>query len=443
MKIFGIKVPFTEREKKQSFVYEWPVPGMLGEFLGTEHNLSHYQIMKYYEGCQPVATVIDIIVDALVNLPLRIEIEKKIQEKHEILSLLTTPHPDYSGRLFMSVLVTHFLLTGECYVFAGGNFRIPPRILAPISPNNLNVIQGDDGFVSSFEITGLSYTGKFKRHVKNNTRLYLANPIMQIKQIRRFTTHDNSQLRGQSKLLSAVIDIKQHISGGRHNYRTLTKGGRLTMLFSIKDDMSNTRFREAKNQIINEFAGDTGGNSIAVVNSNQLDVTEMGKSNRDMDFAQLQSMTEKAIAKRYNVPIPLISDEMSTYNNLTTAYEALYDNAVIPVANQILDGLSDFLFPRFNLNPQLARLIVDTSEIAAISKRQAEIAEKRRKSYVWTDNELRTAQGLKAMQNGDRIFRPSSWVNDDEPIIDEEIENNVRLVSATDNEASETGRNAL
>lgn len=47
------------------------------------------------------------------------------------------------------------------------------------------------------------------------------------------------------------------------------------------------------------------------------------------------------------------------------------------------------------------------------------------------------------MQNGDRIFRPSSWVNDDEPIIDEEIENNVRLVSATDNEASETGRNAL
>lgn len=112
------------------------------------------------------------------------------------------------------------------------------------------------------------------------------------------------------------------------------------------------------------------------MNSNQLDVTEMGKSNRDMDFAQLQSMTEKAIAKRYNVPIPLISDEMSTYNNLTTAYEALYDNAVIPVANQILDGLSDFLFPRFNLNPQLARLIVDTSEIAAISKRQAEIAEK-------------------------------------------------------------------
>lgn len=204
------------------------------------------------------------------------------------------------------------------------------------------------------------------------------------------------------------------------------------MLFSIKDDMSNARFRDAHNDIINEFSAEGEGNSIAVVNANQLDVNEMGKSNRDMDFANLQAMTEKAIAKRYNVPIPLISDENSTYNNLTLAYEALYDNAVIPIVNQILDGLSELLFPRFNIEPEFARLVVDTSGIAAIAQRQAEIAVSRRSSHVWTENELRNAQGLEAIKNGDCIYRPSSWVNDEQ--LEKEAEDEARLLSSEESE---------
>lgn len=424
MKVFGRKIPFTRPEKKQNRQIEWSIPGSLGELLAIRGTLSYYDAMKYYEGCQPVATVIDIIVEALVNLPLCIKIEDELHDKHEILSLLKSPHPDYTGRLFLQIIATHFLLTGECYVFAGGSIRQPPRLLAPISPNNVSLIEGSDGFVNTFEVMGYSYCGKFQRKIKNDQRAYIANPLMQIKQIRRFSTQDNSQLRGQSKLTSAIMDVKQHLAGGRHNFRTLTKGGRLTLLFSIKESMSQEQFRNARNNIINEFSDEGQGNSIAVINANQMNIEEMGKSHRDMDFVTLQMMTEKAIAKRYNVPIPLISDESSTYNNLTTAYEALYDNAVLPTANQLLDGLSDLLFPRYNLNPQTSRLIADPSGIAAIAQRQADIAEKRRKSYVWSDNELRHEQGLKPIDNGDNIYRPSSWVNDEQL----EAEKEARLV---------------
>lgn len=124
----------------------------------------------------------------------------------------------------------------------------------------------------------------------------------------------------------------------------------------------------------------------------------MGNSNRDMDFAHLQSMTEKAIAKRYNVPVQFVSDDASTFNNITTAYESLYDNAVIPVLEDILDGMSNILFPRFNLDPQTSRIKVNVGQIIALAKRSATVAEKRRNSFTYTDNEIRAGFGLEPIK---------------------------------------------
>lgn len=403
-----------EKKSNNPQPYGNVVPGVLGQFLGTEGAISNSQALNFYESCQAVATIIDLIAESAADAPLLLTINDKPVQTHPLLSLMKTPHPDYTGRLFMNVLVTHYLLTGECYVFAGGSIRQPPRMLAPISPCNVTVEQQENGFASAYQVSNMMYAGYYKRQKRKNTVNFYSSNLTQLKQIRRFSLKDNSGLRGQSKLSSVVLDVRQNLEGGKHNLRTLIKGGRLTLVFNIRDDLSYEKFRNAKNAIINDFSGANGGNSIAVLNANQLDVKEMGNSNRDMDFAILQAMTEKAIAKRYQVPLQLISDETSTYNNMTTAYEALYDNAVIPVLNEILAGLSDLLFPRFNLDPQTARIKVNVAKMVALAKRTSIVAEKRRSSYTYTDNEIRAGFGLEAIKGGESVYRPAAWTKDED-----------------------------
>lgn len=398
--------------------FEVPVGGAIGELLGTGR-MTPAQAFKFYRECQAVATVIDIIAESIADLPLFLEISGKVFDQHEILDFLNKPHDEYTGRLFKTTLATHFLLAGTGYVFAGGNFRNKPLQLAPISPRNVSPTKGGDGFVDNFVVSGMMYSGNYAKNRWLGRRVFLASPLMQLKQIRRFSTEDNSQIDGESKLAAAAMDVRQNLQGSKHNLKTLTKGGRLTLLFSIKDEMSSEKFQETKNMIMAQYSGDQG-NSIGVVNANQIDVQEMGLNNRDMEFAALQGMTEKAIAKRYGVPLPLISDDAATYNNLATAYQALYDNASFPVCNQLLDGLGDLLFPRYKLDPSKARFRIDEAQIPAIAMRQAEIAEKKRKAGVYKDNEIRGDMGLAPIGDGDVIYRPANLLpgmqsNDEQP----------------------------
>lgn len=415
---------FWERKlekKNNGEVVEIPVDGSLGEFLGLGQNMTSHQAFTFYRDCQGVATVIDGIAELIPELPLYLEIDGEVVTDHEVLSLLKSPHPDYTGRLFMTSLATYFLLTGEAYIFAGGNFRYPPLMIAPISPANVATIQGDDGFSSAFQIGSMMYQGVYKRVKLDKRWIFLNSKQKQIKQIRRFSTKDNSQYNGESKLLAAANDVRQNLAGTKHNINTLVKGGRLTLLFSILEDLNPEKFAEAKEQIISQYSSDQG-QSIAVVKGSQIDVKEMGVTNKDMDFATLQKMTEKAIAKRYNYPLALISDDSSTFNNLSTAYQALYDNCVMPVARQLYDALGALLLPRYNLDPALVHLKVDDSSVPAIALRMAEIAQTRRNSYTWKENELRAGQGLDPLEDGDKVYRPANLMASDDGDDDDDTE---------------------
>lgn len=396
--------------KGHSNEVQLPVNGALGELLGITNHMTHSQAFKFYRECQAVSTVIDGIAEHAADLPIVLSINGELQTEHPLLDLLQNPHPDYTGRLYFTALATHYLLTGECYTFLGGNFRMPPRLLAPISPLNVSALQGTDGFCASYQVGGMMYSGLYNRTKYQGYWFYLDNNMKALKQIRRFSTHDNSQMNGESKLISASADVRQNLAGSMHNLNTLIKGGRLTLLFNIKDDMDPINFQDAKNEIIARYSGPQGA-SIAVVKGEQVDVQELGSSNRDMDFVNLQQMTEKAVAKRYNYPLQLISDNNSTYNNLTTAYEALYDNCVVPLSKEIFDGLGHCLLPRFGLDPRNTEIMVDTTHIPAIALRNAELTLKRRQASIYTEDELRETAGLDPIPDGEAIFRPANLVS--------------------------------
>lgn len=145
----------------------------MGQFLGIDGPIQAKQAFHYYENCQAVATVIDIISEAAANVPLVMIQNKITKPNHPLLELLKSPHPDYTGRLLMNVLVSHYLLTGECYLFAGGNIRQSPRILAPISPCNVTVEQQENGFAAGYQVSNMMYTGYYKRKNVQNALIFI------------------------------------------------------------------------------------------------------------------------------------------------------------------------------------------------------------------------------------------------------------------------------
>ena len=434
LSIFNKKPASVEPVEEKSYTNAPVVPNALSRLLGKETGLSYSDCFSFYERSEPVASVIDLIAENFAHLPIYLEVNGQIIKDHPVLDLLKQPDDDYSGQLFLTIIATYYLICGEVYVLGVGNVNFPIHTLVPINPLNVTVTQGSNGLAETFEITGQSYRGTYVRKTMNaasKRRVFVNGGVGQLKQIRRFSSKDNSQFRGESKMTAIAANIRLSLAGIRHNQKVLNKGGFLSLLFSIKDDMSFLKFQEVKQQIHDQYSG-TESESVAVVNANQIDVSELGLNPKDMDFAAMETMVQKSIAKRYNVPLQMVNDQTSSYNNLSTAYQQLYDACVLPLASDILGGLGAMLLPRFDIDASKAKLCVDTEKVPSLAFRRAELAEKKRASYAVTDNEIRRCLHLPDVERGDQIYRPAGWVSDEQ--MDEVTEPSV----ARDNDTSQS-----
>ena len=117
-----------------------------------------------------------------------------------------------------------------------------------------------------------------------------------------------------------------------------------------------------------------------------------------MDFAKLQTMAKQSVALQYKVPLPLISTEASTFSNVSTSRLALYDDAVLPLADRIFGGLTELLIPWYKQDPAKVVITYDLDSITALAGRRNEDLKLRRDLNIETLNEFRTAIGREPVE---------------------------------------------
>jgi len=78
-----------------------------------------------------------------------------------------------------------------------------------------------------------------------------------------------------------------------------------------------------------------------------------------MDFLNTMKETAKYVASAFGVPLPLIDNDASTFNNLEQAKERLYTDTVIPLMDEFIGGISAWLLPRYGEGLEL-RLDLDS-----------------------------------------------------------------------------------
>lgn len=407
---------------------QWPIkfskqePEQKSMALGTSQSLGSFLMfgngsaatpagaLSLYDKSTAVSIPVNMVADAFASISPIIKFKDAIIDDHEVLSLLNNPSPFYSQTLFFEMLAKDYLVTGESEIVALGGINRPPIELQPISPRNISVNEMQNGINGMFIVSGNTLSGQYTlKHVRNRIR-YLDGNLREIKQIRNYSTRNNSMLRGQSLLVSASKETLQHIKGGDHNISLLDNGGHVSLVFHFDADLNPDEFDATRTRVREQYAGTHNAGLIGVTSGGKLDIKEMGTNNKDMDFANLQQMAQRAVALQYKVPLPLLTTDASTFNNYKEARAALYLDAVLPLADRIFGGLTDLLMPRYGLDPNDYRITYDKTKIEALTAIALEELKLRKDINIESDNELRATIGRKPYKGGDAILKPANLI---------------------------------
>ncbi|MNE72644.1 hypothetical protein D3C80_1686030 [compost metagenome] len=89
----------------------------------------------------------------------------------------------------------------------------------------------------------------------------------------------------------------------------------------------------------------------------------------------------------------------------------LYDRAVLPLADVLLDGLGRFLLPRYGIDPSRACITFNPESIDALVARRVDMLLARQKLAVETINELRAQlPNREPIEGDDVLYQPSTLV---------------------------------
>ena len=385
--------------------------------------------LLYYRLAAPVKLSIDRIVDEFATIPQVVEgKDSEILPDHPVLDLLKNPNVDATQNEFFQSIGSFFNITGNAYILATGNVNRPPLELFSINPVTVNVDRSSrDPFPSKFTIDTGERNSLVFRRVESSFQLgnraanrirFIADNDKELWQIKTFSPlMETTTLEGLSPLSALAPEIEQYLNASLHNDSLLSRGATLSGIFSLTDSeavVDQDQQEAIRDQIRTFYSG--AENAGRAFFSQQLDFKSITQNNKDMDFATLQSMVFETIVTGLKVPLPLVSGDNMTFNNIENAMLILYDNAVIPLAKRIFNELSLFLLPRYGNTEGLNITFVD-SELPALEPRRNAELNKVKDLGVLTIDEIRKMLGFEPLESGgDAVYLPATLVpigNDD------------------------------
>lgn len=375
-------------------------------------SVSDYEAMQLYRQSSAVATAVDIIAQEIENINPVVRLKDgSVDDSHDILDLLMDPNDfNESYTDFIGDYARNWLLTHNAFVYAAGNVSRPPLEIYSVKPQN--VTEGEDTndvYPMSFNVSRGQPTGNYTRFLKPKVgyRYYDGN-LKEVWQTRGYSSRAVNT-RGDSPLLPICLEIYQQIKGRIHNVSLLDNGARPSMLVTFKDEtITQEDFDYRVDKFNKQMKGVANSGKPIFTAADDIAVNEMGQSNRDMDYLNMDVNARNTIFSRYNVPLPLVDNSASTFNNLGSSVEHLYDFAVLPNVQKIFMSLTMFLAPRYGLSPRDVQITYNMDDIEALQDRMLNQLKLRREMNLETVNELREYMPNREPLDGQDVFYQAS-----------------------------------
>lgn len=383
--------------------------------LGRGHygRLSDYEAMSLYRQSSAVATAVDMIAQEIEHVKPVIRMKDgTLTDKHPVLDRLNDPNDhNESYQDFIGQHARNWLLTHNAYTFGVGTVSRPPLEIYAIKPQNVTIYENEnDNYVTAFNVYRGPAAGNYKRErVPKRGMRYYDGGLKELWQTIGYSSrYENTE--GDSPLLAICLEIYQQIRGRIHNVQLLENGARPSMIVTFKDDFVSQDEFDARSQAIREqISGADNAGKIITAGADNMSVAEFGMNNRDMDFANLDVSARLTIFNRYNIPLPLVSNDASTFSNMESSVEHLYDFAVLPNLNKIFSSLSMWLLPRYGVSPSDMQITYNPESILPLQKRRINELKARKDLGVETLNEIREGlPGREPIDGGDTLYQSAT-----------------------------------
>ncbi len=414
---FNPKNWFSQEKKTanpNTKTFNIPPDSFLSYAFGESTWVTAAMAMEFYRQTSAIATAVDMIADAIKQIqPVIQGQDKKFSDSDPILELLQEPNGIFDWMGFMGTLSRDYLLKHDSIVLSAGNINRPPLELWPQSLQSISIIENHDTYPDSYIVTRGILPGQYIRKSKLRKIKFYDGNLKELSHIRGYASR-TTKVESDSPLQAAALEAKQIIKGKYHNVKLLENGGRLSLMVTFNDDdyVTQEEHDDRVKSLNEQYSGTNNAGKIGVISGADVQhVKEFGKSNKDMDFATLETMASNAIYLRYQIPLALITTEASTFDNLKTGIELLYDNAVLPNANVLFSGLTRLLMPRFGRDPNKERITYNPESIQPLKQRMLDEVSQRQKTGIETTDELRSLmQNRDKVKGGDVIYTQSSMV---------------------------------
>ena len=323
-------------------------------------------------------------------------------DNHPLIDLLDRPNPQFAGNEYFQALYSFLLLSGNSYAvysLVGGQ----PKELHLLRPDRMKVIPSKTSIPDSYEYNIDGRVVK-KYDVDSETGM------SEVKHFKMWNPLDDYY--GLSPIRAASADIDQHNFSAKHNLGLLMNGARPSgaVIFKPKDEsgmslqLSESQRQQLMTDLNQRFSGSNNAGRPMLLEGD-FDWKEMGLSPKDMDFLELKNMSARDIALCFGVPSQLVGvPDSQTYNNVSEARLALYEDTIIPLIKRVESDLNEWLAPRFGDDISVR---YDIDSIPAM-------AERRKKTYenvvqavregIITRNEARERLGYEPISGGDDVY---------------------------------------
>lgn len=414
MGIFDFLKRKTPRVEKKTSSIVWPLQqGSFLEYaLGYGGAISNQQAMQFYRNTSAIATCVDKIASRVEQIMpvLKRRGDNKIIVDHPILTLIKSPNIFETYQEFIGKMARHYLLTHDAYIMMMGNTNFQPIELYATKPQNIYSNVGINYYPSSYTISSGIGSGSYLLNEINRTARYYDGQFKELYHIMGFSSRAD-ETSADSPLEAAALETRQLIKGKLHNVSLLDNGGRLSLIIGFKDSdgIDDDEHKIRKKRIQEDLGGSSNAGKIAVISGDDMFVEEVGVSNKDMDFAELENMAARAIYLRYEIPLPLVSTDATTYNNYQTAILDLYENTVLPLTETLFSGLTRAIMPRIKIEDLY--ISYDPESIKILMRQMLNEIEQRRKINVESINELRALlPSRESVRGGNVIYQNASQV---------------------------------
>jgi HK97 family phage portal protein len=368
----------TEKEDDTFFKLN-PVQQYFQDVSSSREDHSSYE--RYYEELEIVNRGINMIVDDVAEIPVRVgsptkarSIAKGIKRSKVDLLLNSEPNLFQDVSTFKRALITDYLLDGNIFIYYDGAhlYHIPADKMK---------IHGDDrAYISHFEYNEVRYTTEEIIHIKENSF--------------------HSIYRGVSRLKPAVRTMAI-IKAMRTFQDNFFNNGAVPGLV-LKSP--NTLSEKIKERMIaswsQRYKPDAGGRRPLILDGG-IEVDDLTNVNfKDLDFQNAILENEKIIAKSLGIPFLLFDSGNNA--NIRPNMRMYYLETILPIHRKINHALERFF--GFSIKE-------DTTEIPALQpemRDQSSYYSSLVNGGIITINEARERLGYEPLEGQDAIREPAN-----------------------------------